>query len=228
VIAKIKARVKTLFLSGLLFIIPAGFTLFVLTFLVNKLDLLFTPLLDRIFRYFGFPHFIGAPLPGLGFLLGLATIFLVGLLTRNFIGKKFVVLGEKIVEKIPFVSSLYNGAKQVIEAVASSKTGAFRRVVLLEYPRRGTYCIGLITCEDRGEIQEKTNQDVLNVFIPTTPNPTSGYLLFVPRDQLIYLDMSVEQGIKMVISGGIVAPNNSPDPQNREISESPAPLPDGQ
>lgn len=208
-ITRIKARFKTVFLAGLLFIVPVGVTLFVLSFLFKKLDQLFTPLLEKLFLYLGHPEYIGYHIPGLGFVLALLSIFLIGLLTKNIIGKRLVFLGEKIVEKIPFVNSLYNGAKQVIEAVASSKAGAFRQVVLVEYPRKGLYCIGLITCENRGEIQERTDGNVINVFVPTTPNPTSGYLLFVPKNELTYLDMSVEDGIKMVISGGILSPGNS-------------------
>lgn len=207
-LTKIKTKIKTIFLAGLLFIVPIGFTVFILSFLFTKLDSLFTPLLSRILIYFGYAGYVNYHLPGLGFVLALTIIFLVGLLTKNFIGKRLVLLGEKIVEKIPFVSSLYTGAKQVIEAVATSRKGAFRQVVLVEYPRKGIYCIGLITCEARGEIQDKTERDIVNVFLPTTPNPTSGYLLFFPREDIMYLNMTVDDALKLVVSGGIVAPNN--------------------
>ncbi|MBI5186707.1 MAG: DUF502 domain-containing protein [Nitrospinae bacterium] len=209
-ITKIKTKAKTIFLAGLLFIVPGGFTVFVLSFLFKSLDQLFTPVLEKLFISLGHSEYIGYHIPGLGFILALFSIFLVGLITKNFIGKRLVAVGEKIVEKIPFVNSLYNGAKQVIEAVASSQAGAFRKVVLLEFPRKGLYCLGLVTCENTGEIQERTGgNNIINVFIPTTPNPTSGYLLFVPEDELTYLDMSVEDGIKMIISGGILSPNRS-------------------
>ena len=207
-LTQIKTKIKTIFLAGLLFIVPIGFTFFILSFLFTKLDSLFTPLLNEILDYLGHAEYVNYQIPGLGFVMALMLIFLVGLLTKNFIGKHLVQLGEKIVEKIPFVSSLYAGAKQVIEAVASSSKGAFRKVVLVEYPRKGLFCIGFITCEARGEIQERTEESVVNVFLPTTPNPTSGYLLFIPKSQLIYLDMAVDDALKLVVSGGIVSPNH--------------------
>ena len=216
-ITRIKARFKTTFLAGLLFITPVGFTLFVLTFLFKKLDTLFTPLLEKTLLYFVWTQYVGYHVPGLGFIVAVVLILLVGFLTTNIIGTRLVNFGERIVERIPVVRSLYAGAKQVIESVASSQTGAFRQVVLLEYPRKGLYCLGLITCENSGEVQRKTDQDVLNVFIPTTPNPTSGYLLFVPRDQLTYLDMSVEEGLKLIVSGGIVAPNQNSGKNSKRI-----------
>ncbi len=111
-----------------------------------------------------------------------------------------------MVEKIPLVRSLYSGAKQIIEAVTNSQVDTFSKVVMIEYPRKGLYSLGFITCEAKGEIQKNTDDFVINVFVPTTPNPTSGMLVFVSKKDVIPLSMTVEEGIKLVVSGGIVTP----------------------
>jgi uncharacterized membrane protein len=113
-------------------------------------------------------------------------------------------LGESLVEKIPFVRKIYKGSKQVVQSIAHADTTAFRKVVLLEFPRRGMLAIGFVTGSARGEVQEYTREDVLNVFVPTMPNPTSGFLVFAPPEDLTEIDMSIEDGIKYVVSGGIV------------------------
>ena len=113
-------------------------------------------------------------------------------------------LGESLVEKIPFVRKIYKGSKQVVQSIAQADTTAFRKVVLLEFPRRGMLAIGFVTGSARGEVQEYTREDVLNVFVPTMPNPTSGFLVFAPPEELTEIDMSIEDGIKYVVSGGIV------------------------
>ncbi len=119
-----------------------------------------------------------------------------------------MVLGEKILKKIPVVSSVYNSSKQFIQAVSLTSKDGFRKVILVEYPRRGLWVIGFVTCENTGETQLLTEEEVVNVFIPTTPNPTSGFLLLVPKKDVVTLSMTVEEGLKLVVSGGIVTPPN--------------------
>jgi len=149
-------------------------------------------------------------IPGFGLILVLLLIFIVGLLFRNIVGRKIVHLSENIVHRIPFVRILYSGIKQLVEAFFIQKNDAFRRVALVEYPRRGLYVIGFITGESKGEIQTKTNKKMMNLFIPTTPNPTSGFYILIPEDELITLDMSVDDAFKLIISGGIFSPPELP------------------
>ncbi len=146
-------------------------------------------------------------IPGLGVILVVIIILVVGLLTRNFIGGKIVRFGENIVNRIPFVRSLYTGVKQLMEAFFIQKNDAFKRVGLLEYPRRGIYALGFITGESKGEVQSKTGKKMINVFVPTSPNPTSGFYILIPEDDLIILDMTVEDAFKLVISGGMLSPH---------------------
>ena len=147
----------------------------------------------------------GYRIPALGLVITLLIVLAVGWFTTNFFGKRFLHLGERIVEKIPFVRRIYKGSKQVVQSIAHADTSAFRKVVLIEFPRRGMLAIGFVTGSARGEVQDYTREDVLNVFVPTMPNPTSGFLVFAPPEELTEVDMSIEDGIKYVVSGGIVS-----------------------
>ena len=138
--------------------------------------------------------------------VGALGITLIGALTAGFLGRLLVRAGEAIVNRLPVIRSVYGAVKQIMETVLAQQSNAFRQVVLVEYPRKDCWVIGFVSGTTTGEVQVRTQAEVINVFIPTTPNPTSGFLLFVPREDLIYLDMGIEQGIKMVVSGGIVAP----------------------
>ena len=146
----------------------------------------------------------GYRIPALGLVITLLIVLAVGWFTTNFFGKRFLHLGERIVEKIPFVRRIYKGSKQVVHSIANADTSAFRKVVLLEFPRKGMLAIGFVTGSTLGEVQALTREDVLNVFVPTMPNPTSGFLVFAPPEELTEVDMSIEDGIKYVVSGGIV------------------------
>ncbi|MBF0368227.1 MAG: DUF502 domain-containing protein [Magnetococcales bacterium] len=190
------------FITGLLVAVPLGLTGYILTLLIRFADqaLNFLPTdlhPDNLLPFY---------LPGVGLLLALFVIFLVGLFSSNFVGRRVVEFGEDIIGRIPFVRNLHKAIKQLLETLFSRTQDQFHRVILMEYPRRGVHAIGFVTGTGRGEVQEKTNQNVLNVFLPTTPNPTSGFLLFVPEKEVIPLEMSVEEGLKLVISGGIVIP----------------------
>ncbi|MBT5632622.1 MAG: DUF502 domain-containing protein, partial [Nitrospina sp.] len=154
----------------------------------------------------GVPIPEGYRIPFLGLGMTLLIVLMVGWFTTNFFGKKLFILGETIVEKIPFVRRIYKGTKQVVLSIAEADTTAFRKVVLLEFPRRGLLAIGFVTGESRGEVQQMTQENMLNVFVPTMPNPTSGFLIFSPPDELTEVSMTIEEGIKYVVSGGIVTP----------------------
>jgi len=126
--------------------------------------------------------------------------------TKSYLGNKAVSLGEKLVGKIPLVRGIYNALKQLVEAVLSDKGESFKRAVLLEYPRKGLYSVAFVTGESRGEVQSKTLPKCINLFVPTTPNPTSGFYIMVPEDDVVYLDMTVEDAFTLIISGGVLSP----------------------
>ncbi|MEE8299736.1 MAG: DUF502 domain-containing protein [Desulfatiglandales bacterium] len=199
---RLRTDIKNYFLTGLLVILPIFITVYVILFLIRGMDaiLKFIPVKYLPDTYLPF-H-----IPGLGLIFVVILVFAVGLLARNIVGRKIVRLGENIVERIPLVRILYAGVKQLLETIFLQKTDAFKRVALVEYPRRGTYVIGFITGESKGEVQDKTDKNMINVFIPTTPNPTSGFYMLVPDDELVVLNMSVEDAFKLIISGGIVSP----------------------
>ena len=152
--------------------------------------------------------FLGMHIPGLGVILSLVVLFLTGVIATNFFGRRIVALGEGILAKIPFVRTIYNAVKQVLETIFASDSKAFRKVILIEYPRKGMYSIAFQTSKGFKQGEEKTGKELITVFVPTTPNPTSGFLLMVPKSDVVELSMSVDEALKMVISLGVVLPNN--------------------
>ena len=215
-IKKIRTKLQNLFIAGLLVLLPISITLFILTFIFQKLDNLLSPAFVKLLILLGLPFREGQFIPGLGFVATTIIIIFTGLITKNILGRKLFSLGEIMVERIPVARSIYSGAKQIIDTVSKSQLDAFNKVVMVEYPRRGLFSLGFVTCEARGEIQENTEANVVNVFIPTTPNPTSGLLIFVPKEDLIPLSMTVEEGIKLVVSGGIVTPTKNNNLQHKK------------
>lgn len=188
---------KKVFLAGLILILPATVTIYILVYTFNIVDSFLGNILVSI---------IGHKIPGLGFLATIVIIYLVGLVATNVVGKKIFAAIESMFCSLPVVKPLYTSIQQIIDAFSSQKKGIFESVVMLEYPRKGLYAVGFKTMEGVGEIQEKTDEEVLNVFLPTTPNPTSGFLLMVPKRDVIPLEMSVEEALKLIVSGGFVSP----------------------
>lgn len=208
-----KKKIRNIFITGLFAIIPIYFTFVLLGFLFTKLDNILSPLISKLLIYLNVPIPEGFHIPGLGILATVIIIFATGLFTTNFFGKKVVEVGERTLTKIPLVSSIYFSAKQLIEAFSMSSKGAFRQVVLIEYPRRGIYSMGFVTSDAYNGIRNLTGEDLVNIFIPTTPNPTSGLLIMVPQKDVTYLPINVDEGIKLIISGGIFIPKSN----NKEI-----------
>ncbi|MDA0692552.1 MAG: DUF502 domain-containing protein [Nitrospinae bacterium] len=202
-LSKIKRRIRNVFITGLLITLPVAITFFILKFLFLNLDAL-SPVFTKLLITVGAPIPEGYRIPFLGFAMTFLIILLAGMLTTNIFGKKLLYLGEAIVAKIPFVRSIYRGTKQVVVSFANADTDSFKKVVLIEFPRKGLHAIGFVTGETRGEVQDHTADQVINVFVPTTPNPTSGFLIFAPKDEVQEIAMSIEDGIKYVVSGGIV------------------------
>jgi len=144
---------------------------------------------------------------------------MVGALTAGFMGRLWMRLSERVLAKMPVIRTIYSAVKQILETVLADQSAAFREAVLIEYPRRGMWAIGFITGRTKGEVQNLTEDECVNVFLPTTPNPTSGFLLFVPKPDIVPLAMTVEEAIKMVISGGIITP-----PDRRPLEERKVPV----
>ena len=190
----------------MLITLPIALTWFILQFLLKNFDAL-SPVFTHMLIQLGAPITEGYRIPFLGLVVTLLIVLIVGWLTTNFFGKKVFQIGELLIEKIPFVRRIYKGSKQVVSSIAEADTSAFRKVVLLEFPRRGLLAIGFVTGESLGEVQQVTQANMLNVFVPTMPNPTSGFLIFSPPEELTEVSMTIEEGIKYVVSGGIVTPS---------------------
>jgi uncharacterized membrane protein len=193
------------FITGLLILVPLAITLWVLNLIVSTMDqsLLLLPERWHPRALFGFN------LPGLGTVLTLVVIFVTGLLTRNFIGKRVVHAWELVLTRIPIVSSIYSSVKQVSDTLFSSSGNAFRKAVLVQYPRQGSWTIAFLTGVPGGDVKNHLVGDYVSIYVPTTPNPTSGFFLMVPRVETIELDMTVDAALKYIVSMGVVAPERA-------------------
>jgi uncharacterized membrane protein len=201
-------KLQTYFITGLVVLLPTVVSIYVFLLLFNFIDKLILgklPFAEYI-PGLNYLNSLAQKIPGVGFISTILLILLIGILAKNIIGKRLINFFERLMLSLPVVKSIYNAVKQIIEAFIRQDKDAFQKVVLLEYPRKGLYALAFVTGTTRGEIQAKTRQEMINVFLPTTPNPTSGFLLLVPREDLIPLEMSVEEGIKLIISGGVVTP----------------------
>lgn len=200
------AKIRANFLTGALIVIPAVVTIWVLYFIIDTLNVfLLDPIMSVLKNYVPAQN-IEVLTKFLIFILLLVFLTVAGFATRIILLRNIFGFGEKILYRVPMISSIYRAIKEISFAFFVQKNSIFQKVVLVEYPRKGLYQLGFVTSETKGEAQEKTEETVINVFIPTTPNPTSGMLVLVPREDTIQLNMSVSEGMKMVISGGAVVP----------------------
>ncbi len=183
---------------------PLGVTFLVVRAIVGFLDKSLLLLPDA----FQPDRLLGFHIPGLGVLLAVALVLITGMIMANLLGRRLVAFWESLMARIPLVRTLYSAVKQIMEAVLATDAKSFRKVLLVEYPRKGVWSLAFMTSDDLGEVQDKTIANVISVFIPTTPNPTSGFVLMVPESDVIELDMAVEEGLKMIISMGVVVPNS--------------------
>ncbi|MHB8767113.1 MAG: DUF502 domain-containing protein [Deferrisomatales bacterium] len=198
--AHVRSQTRKHFLTGLLVIVPLGLTYYVVSAIVNQMDRVMAILPPRFHPETYLPFTI----PGLGVIVTLLIIQTVGFLSANLLGRSVVKFYERVLGRIPVVRTLYVAIKQVLEQMISADADKFRRVVLVEYPRKGIYSLGFVTGVSRGEVQQKTQERVLNVFLPTTPNPTSGFYLLVPEKDAVPLEIPVEQAFKLIMSAGMV------------------------
>ena len=214
-------RLRAYFLAGILVTAPLAITIALASWLIEFVDSRIVPLIPLRYNpdvylkeYLGYE--IG--IPGLGLVVLIVFITLVGAMTAGFLGRILIRFSENMLNRMTVIRSIYGASKQILETVLKNQSSAFRQAVLVEYPRRGIWAVAFITGRTEGEVQNLIADDLINIFLPTTPNPTSGFLLFVPKEDMILLDMSVEEAIKMVISGGIVTP---PDRRSSALKGTP-------
>ncbi len=204
VFMKLGAKIRAYFFTGILVTAPVSITFYMAYKIILWIDAgvgrLLPPQLKTYYNDLPFT------IPGLGVVVLIVSMIVIGMFAAGFVGRFFIRLGDWIVKKMPVISTVYSLLKQVFETFLANKNQAFSQVVLLEYPRKGIWILGFVSTETGGEVKKIMNKEMLNVFIPTTPNPTSGFLIFVPKEDVVFLQMTVEEGLKFVISGGIVAP----------------------
>ncbi|MFZ1814510.1 MAG: DUF502 domain-containing protein [Rhizobiaceae bacterium] len=201
-------RLRNYFLTGFVIIAPLAITAWLIWTFVQWVDSWIIPYIPDVYN----PEtYLPVDIPGVGLIIAIFLITTIGFLTANIIGRSIVHFGERMLGRMPLVRNLYNGLKQIFETVLSDQTSSFQKVGLIEYPRPGLWAIVFIATETKGEVAKRLHEggvDTLSVFLPTTPNPTSGFLLFVPRNDIQILEMSVEDGAKLVISAGLVTPGS--------------------
>lgn len=198
--------IKRYFITGLLIWVPLGITAWVVSLIAGAADQSLRLLPAAIH-----PHnLIGFDIPGAGIVVTLVIIFITGLLAANFIGQRLVNWWERLLARIPVVNSIYNGVKQVSDTLFSSSGMAFRQPLLVQYPHQGVWTIAFLTGEPGGDVVNHLKEEHVSVYVPTTPNPTSGFFLMFPKSQVIELDMDVDQALKYIISMGVVAPPTQP------------------
>ncbi len=196
------ATLRRYFIAGLLVWLPLGATVLIIKLVLDLMDrvLLLLPSNLRPEALFGFS------IPGFGVVVSVVVVLITGMVVANIFGKRLVALWESLLHRIPLVSTIHRAVKQVAETLLADDTKSFRKTLLVEYPRKGVWSLGFLTTERLGEVQHRTHAEMVCVFIPTTPNPTSGFLLMVPRDEVIELDMSVDEAFRMIVSLGVVTP----------------------
>ena len=198
-------RLRSNFLTGLVLITPIILTIYLLWGVINFIDDKVVPWLPNKYNP---STYLGKDIPGLGVITFLIFTTIVGMVTKGFFGRQLIKYWQSLVDRTPVFRSIYNALKQIAETVFTKSDQTFKSACLVEYPRRGIWVVAFVSTITRGEIKEKINKDeILTVFVPTTPNPTSGFLLFIPKKDVIILKMSVENAAKLVISAGLVVPD---------------------
>ena len=204
-------RLRSNFFTGLIIVAPVVITIYLIWTVVTFIDARVVPLVPATYNP---STYLGQDIPGFGVVIFLITTAIIGSLTKGLFGRQIIRLWENVIGRTPIVRSVYSGLKQIVETILSQTNSNFQNACLIEYPRKGIWAIAFISTASKGEVLQKTGEDeMLSVFLPTTPNPTSGFLLFVPRKDVVVLDMTVEDAAKLVISAGLVVP-----PTKEEIS----------
>ncbi|MEL6584422.1 MAG: DUF502 domain-containing protein [Pseudomonadota bacterium] len=202
-------RLRSNFLTGLVIVAPLGLTAWLVWTIISIIDDRVVPLVPAFYNP---ATYIGNDIPGFGVVIFFVFTALVGALTKGLFGRQLVKWGEDLVERLPLVRSIYNGTKQIAETILNQSSTSFKQAVLIEYPRKDLWAVAFLSTDTKGEIAEKLPDEAVSIFLPTTPNPTSGFLLFVPKKDIVVLDMDVEEAAKLIISAGLVTP---PTPAER-------------
>ena len=202
----VRGTIKKNMIAGLLVTVPVAFTYIILEFVITRVDGLMVPIVSKIIGEKGMEIFKAYSVPGMGFLLLVLFIFFIGLIATNFFGKKMFKVGELVLHKIPIVRVIYTTIKKVVDMISQSQTPTFEKMVLVTYPRSPLKTIGIVACDTRGTVLKMIGKRSVNVFVPTSPNPTTGFIIHVPVEDVNFLEMTVEEGLKMIISFGVVAP----------------------
>jgi len=205
--SKFTSNLRNNFLTGLAVIIPVFITTYLIWSTIGIVDGWVLPLIPE---KYALDKFIGIDVKGIGVIIFLLFTVFIGSLTKGYFGRTILKSAESLVDRMPVVRSIYNGIKQIAETVFSQSNNSFERACLVEYPRKGIWAVAFVSTKTKGEVSEKIgkNKELFSIFLPTTPNPTSGFLLFLPEKDIIFLDMSVEDAAKLVISAGLVTPKN--------------------
>jgi len=199
-------RLRNYFLTGLVITGPIGITLWLTWTFIKWVDGWVKPIVPKVYNP---DTYLPFPIPGFGLIVAIFVLTMVGFLAANFLGRSLISFGENLVGRMPLVRNIYSGLKQIFETVLDERGNSFTKAALVEYPRRGLWAIVFISTDTKGEVEKrlKDKADTVSVFLPTTPNPTSGFLLFVPKEDIVELKMSVEDAAKLVISAGLVSPS---------------------
>jgi uncharacterized membrane protein len=210
-------RLRKYVVTGLVVSAPLLITVYLVWSIVAWIDGKLTPLIPAKYN----PNtYLPFDIPGLGLVLALVILTIMGALTANIFGRLLIDIAERILGRMPVIRSIYGTTKQVFQTIAAQNSTSFKQVVLVEYPRKDLWAIAFVATETKGEVAKVSDEPLVSVFLPTTPNPTSGFLLFVPKKDIVVLDMSIEDGIKHVISAGLVSPEKAKDrvkpPQDEE------------
>tara|TARA_Y100000590_G_scaffold470759_1_gene669578 strand:+ start:17255 stop:17863 length:609 start_codon:yes stop_codon:yes gene_type:complete len=199
-------KIRSYFLTGLIIAAPLAITIAVTWWFINKIDAIFTPFIPKTLII---DTHLPFSVPGVGLIIGFVIFTFIGFLTANFLGSGFLKFGESILNRAPVIRNIYKGLKQIFQTIFTENGRTFAKAGIIEYPRKGVYAICFISTDTKGEILKKigsNKKNYLSVFLPTTPNPTSGFLLFLPEEDVKILDMSVEDAAKLVISAGLIMP----------------------
>lgn len=212
-----KKGFKGYFITGILVVVPLYIAVYVLFLIVGFMDNILKILPPPVHPDTYMPFHV----PGIGIIFTLAAIFIVGVLAQNFFGRAMIRLAERFMARLPVIRMIYNASKQFLETFFSSEHEGFKKVVLVEFPKKGTYSMGFMTGAAKGEIREKTGAGHVSVFVPTTPNPTSGFYVIVQESEVVLLDMTVEDAFKVIMTGGLVVPaaGNAGKPRGVAVSD---------
>ena len=194
------ARFRNYFIAGVVVLIPIGITVYLTLFIINISSKILPKEINP-------DHYLPFDIPGLEILIAIILITFIGWLSLSFIGRKLLVVFNNLIKRIPILRTIYSAITQMTETFTKDNKGK-NNVVLVEYPRKGTWAVGFATKDNDGELNKKTDRKLVNVFVPTTPNPTSGFLLMFPKDEIVYLDMSFEEASKFIVSAGTSNPKN--------------------